>query len=149
MLLADLHTHWCQYTLLFSFLFLFIFGMSSFYRCGFDPVNDGKEMVRKEYFRFLKDKDSPPIRTLEKNTMIELHDVWWTPYARKVHSRSKICLLLIRSTRSKILRVVSICTTFLLYILRFHFLVSRWIRWNKILRMIFTKCRLFLTFLSS
>ena len=67
MLLADLHTHWCQYTLLFSFLFLFIFGMSSFYRCGFDPVNDGKEMVRKEYFWFLKDKDSPPIRTLKKH----------------------------------------------------------------------------------
>ncbi|RCV15984.1 hypothetical protein SETIT_3G100300v2 [Setaria italica] len=40
-----------------------IIGMDgSFYRCSFDPVN-GKEMVRKEYFRFLKDKDSPPIRT--------------------------------------------------------------------------------------
>ncbi|KXG21420.1 hypothetical protein SORBI_3009G060000 [Sorghum bicolor] len=39
-----------------------IIGMdSSFYRCRFDPVN-GKEMVRKEYFQFLKDKDSPPFR---------------------------------------------------------------------------------------
>jgi WD repeat-containing protein 45 len=45
----------------------------SFYRCGFDPVN-GKEMVRKEYFRFLEDKDSPPIRTLSKKKL-ELHDV--------------------------------------------------------------------------
>ncbi|CAL4895495.1 unnamed protein product [Urochloa decumbens] len=43
-----------------------IIGMDgSFYRCSFDPVN-GKEMVRKEYFRFLKEKDSPPIRTLTK-----------------------------------------------------------------------------------
>ncbi|CAN6331556.1 unnamed protein product [Urochloa humidicola] len=41
-----------------------IIGMDgSFYRCSFDPVN-GKEMVRMEYFRFLKDKDSPPIRNL-------------------------------------------------------------------------------------
>nr|CAB3460363.1 unnamed protein product [Digitaria exilis] len=30
---------------------------------SFDPVN-GKQMVRKEYFRFLKEKNSPPIRTL-------------------------------------------------------------------------------------
>ena len=40
---------------------LFNFGIFSFYRCRFDPVN-GKEMVRKEYFQFLKDKDSPPFR---------------------------------------------------------------------------------------
>ncbi|PUZ64219.1 hypothetical protein GQ55_3G126000 [Panicum hallii var. hallii] len=51
-----------------------IIGMDgSFYRCGFDPVN-GKEMVQKECFRFLKDKDSPPIRTLSKKKL-ELHDV--------------------------------------------------------------------------
>ncbi|CAL4902737.1 unnamed protein product [Urochloa decumbens] len=43
-----------------------IIGMDgSFYRCSFDPVN-GKEMVRKEYFRFLKEKGSPSIRTLTK-----------------------------------------------------------------------------------
>ncbi|KAF8726003.1 hypothetical protein HU200_020584 [Digitaria exilis] len=30
---------------------------------SFDPVN-GKQIVRKEYFRFLKEKNSPPIRTL-------------------------------------------------------------------------------------
>ncbi|KAF8727054.1 hypothetical protein HU200_019552 [Digitaria exilis] len=41
-----------------------IVGMDgSFYKCSFDPVN-GKQMVRKEYFRFLKEKNSPPIRTL-------------------------------------------------------------------------------------
>ncbi|KAL6608288.1 hypothetical protein ACP70R_041351 [Stipagrostis hirtigluma subsp. patula] len=32
-------------------------------RCSFDPVNGG-QMVRKEYFRFLKDTDTPAIRTL-------------------------------------------------------------------------------------
>ncbi|TVU17339.1 hypothetical protein EJB05_33364, partial [Eragrostis curvula] len=41
-----------------------ILGMdASFYLCTFDPVNGG-EMVRKEYFRFLNDKNIPEVRAL-------------------------------------------------------------------------------------